>query len=79
MVEFTKWELTDEELSKCISKCHENFLNSSNTEETNEWRWLMTVLLSEQRRRMDLMLKEVNEDNPLNYRYRQMMACYGHD
>ena len=61
MAEFKKWELTDEELSKCISKCHENFLNSETAEEANEWRQAMTAFLSEQRQRMDLMLKDETE------------------
>ena len=65
MAEFTKWELTDEELSACISKCHENFLNSESAEEANEWRQAMTAFLSEQRQRMDLMLKDETEASKL--------------
>jgi hypothetical protein len=65
MAEFTKWELTDEELSRCISKCHENFLNSETADEANEWRQAMTAFLSEQRQRMDLMLKDETEASKL--------------
>lgn len=75
----TECELTDEELGRCISQCHENFLNSENTEAANEWAWAMTMFLSEQRRRMDLMLKEVygERDNP--WGYWQVRLCYGCD
>ena len=65
MAEFTKWELTDEELSRCISKCHENFLNSETADEANEWRQAMTAFLSEQRQRMDMMLKDETEASKL--------------
>lgn len=60
------WDLTDEQLSKCITKCHEGFMKSKDADEASRWKSVMDTFMTEQRMRMDMMLKDETDANKLN-------------
>lgn len=60
-VELKYAELTDEQLSECIAKCHERFINASNSKEAQEWAEIMARFMTEQRNRTELLLKDETE------------------
>ena len=58
MAETRLMEQSDEELSRCISKCQEKFLNAKDAQEAAVYEGALDRFLSEQRRRTELMLKD---------------------
>ena len=60
-VEMKYAELSDEQISKCIEKCHDKFINASNSSEAKEWAEIMARFMTEQRNRLDLLLKDETE------------------
>lgn len=58
MPNFELWEITDSQLAEAITYARDRWIKSTTPEEGHEWREAMNDFISEQRHRMDLMLKD---------------------
>lgn len=58
MPNFELWEITDSQLAEAITYARDKWIASTTPEEGHEWREAMNTFISEQRHRMDLMLKD---------------------